>query len=129
MSTNMTLVLLTALFVKHFVADFPLQTGYMLGKGKPGLAFILPLGTHCAVHMILTLMIIICFNINFAWLAVAEFFAHFLIDRAKATYKLPAGAWAPEEKGKYLTKYYYAFGLDQLAHGLCYIAIAYLMSA
>lgn len=122
------LCVLVALQVKHFLADFPLQNVYMLGKGKKGIDWILPLGAHCSVHMILSGMIIAVYNPAYLWLAIVEFFAHFMIDRMKATYKLPAGQWAIEEKGKYLSKYYLAFGLDQLAHGLCYCAMIYIMA-
>lgn len=120
--------LLMALFlIKHFACDFPLQTVYHLGKSKPGLAFVLPLASHCSVHMMASFMIIVCFRPSMAWLAVAEFFAHFVIDRCKSVYKLPQGQWASEDKGKYLSKYYFAFGLDQLAHGLTYVAMIYAM--
>ena len=126
--SNSILVLLVVLQVKHFLADFPLQTVYMLGKGKKGLEWILPLGAHCSVHMILTGMIIAVYRPSMLWVAVAEFVAHFIIDRVKATYKLPVGQWANEEKGKYLSKYYFAFGLDQMSHQFCYIVIAYLLA-
>jgi hypothetical protein len=123
--SNEMLILLVLFQLKHFIADFPLQTVFMLGKGKPGLQFILPLGAHCTVHMVLSAMIIACVRPDLICLAVAEFFAHFLIDRVKATYKLPQGQWANEDKGKYLGKYYFAFGVDQMAHQICYIVMVY----
>lgn len=124
---NIILILLVLFPVKHFLADFPLQTPYMLKKGKGGFEWILPLGAHCAVHAVMSWMIILFVRPEMAYLAVIEFFAHFIIDRIKATYRLPAGTWANEEKGKYLSKYYYAFGLDQLMHQLTYVAMIYLM--
>jgi hypothetical protein len=126
---NLSLLLLILFQLKHFAADYPLQTVYMLGKGKKGLEWILPLGAHCSVHMMLSLMIIVCVKPEVAWLAVAEFFAHFVIDRMKATYRLPQGQWSNEEKGKYLSKYYFAFGVDQMSHHLCYILMVYAMGA
>jgi hypothetical protein len=127
--SNQTLLILILFQLKHFLGDFPLQTFYMLGKGKPGLAFVLPLGAHCTVHMVLSGMIIACFKSEYLWLCVLEFIAHFVIDRIKATYKLPTGQWANEEKGKYLSKYYFAFGLDQMSHNVCYLIMAYIMGA
>lgn len=122
---NITILFLLALLhLKHFLADFPLQTPYMLGKGKDGNAWILPLTAHCFVHASLTALILIFFNPMMIWLSVWEFVAHFIIDRVKVTYRLPSGPWADQDRGKYLAKYYTAFGLDQLAHQLTYIAMA-----
>lgn len=42
--------LLIAFQVKHFLADYPLQNRYMLGKFKDGWAFFWPLMAHAAVH-------------------------------------------------------------------------------
>src|SRR6478609_9784850 len=105
--------------LKHWLADFPLQSVYMLGKGKSGLAWIMPLLAHCAVHAGLSLLIILFVNPSMFWLAGAELIAHFGIDRTKCLYKLPQGVWAPEVKGIYLRKYFMAFGLDQRAHEIC----------
>lgn len=111
--------LMTLLLLKHFVADFPLQTPYMLGKFKPGLAFVLPLLAHCAVHVVCTLAILAAFVPMpvAAGLALAEGAAHFVIDRLKAHPKL-GGRWNPAQPF-----FWWALGADQLAHGLCYVAI------
>lgn len=121
------LVVLVLFSIKHLLADFPLQTVYMLGKGKTGLAWIMPLSAHCAVHAGLTLPIILFVNPSLFWLVGAEFIAHFVIDRAKVSYKLPQGQWSASDKGKYLSKYYFAFGIDQMAHQICYIVMAYFL--
>lgn len=124
--TKEILVVLILFQLKHFFADFPLQNFFMIsGKGKTGLAWIMPLSAHCAVHAGLSLSIILFVNPSLFWLIIGEFVAHFLIDRSKCLYKLPQGAWAPDEKGKYLSKYYMAFGLDQMAHQICYMIIVY----
>jgi hypothetical protein len=116
------------MFTKHLAADFSLQTLYMLGKGKPGLDFILPLSAHCAVHAGLSLVIILLFNPSMYWLAGVEFVLHFTIDRLKCLYKpWPAGAWSPELRGKYLSQFYTAFGVDQWAHAITYIGMGYLI--
>lgn len=117
----------TLMFTKHLFADFMLQTVYMLGKGKAGTAFILPLSAHCAVHAGFSLVIILMFNPSMYWLAGVEFVCHFVIDRLKCLYKLPAGTWAPELRGQYLSKYYTAFGIDQWAHAITYISLGYLI--
>lgn len=113
--------------MKHFFADFPLQTVYMLGKGKGGLAWVLPLSAHCAVHAALSLLIILFINPSLFWITGLEFLAHFAIDRCKVLYKLPTGQWEGADKGKYLAKYYTAFGLDQMAHQICYVIMVYTL--
>lgn len=128
MSTSI-LVLFGLLHIKHFISDFPLQTVYMLGKGKQGFAWILPLAAHCSVHMVMSALIILCFNPRMVWVAGIEFFAHFVIDRVKVTYKLPTGQWDAQDRGKYLAKYYTAFGLDQLAHQLTYVLMVYWIAS
>lgn len=124
---NQLLVMMILFPIKHFLADFPLQNLYMLGKAKQGLAWILPLSAHCSVHSALSLCIILLINPRLFWLVGLEFMAHFVIDRIKVCQKLPIGPWSPESKGKYLSKYYFDFGMDQLAHQLTYVAMIYIM--
>jgi hypothetical protein len=50
-------ILLVIYQVKHFIADYPLQGRYMLGKFKPYPAFILPLLSHGLVHGAFTFLI------------------------------------------------------------------------
>lgn len=84
--------------IKHFLADFPLQNSYMLGKFKAGLDFIKPLAAHCGVHAGFTLLITAGYMfykdslspqnwyIPFAF-AVMDFVIHFIMDRIKAAPK------------------------------------------
>ena len=94
-------ILLIAFQLKHFLADYPLQTTYMLGKFKPGLAFILPLTAHSAVHALFTYLIsysyfylnktnFMYFDISLVALipAILDFVVHFIVDRIKASPKL-----------------------------------------
>ena len=125
---NMTLLVTAAFLVKHDIADFYLQTPYMLGKGKSGSAWVLPLSAHCLVHAAFTLGILLLYKPTFAiQLSALEFAIHFIVDRIKATYKAgPDGQWNFPEKGKYLSNYYRALGNDQLAHGLTYILLIFI---
>lgn len=50
-------ILLVVYQIKHFIADYPLQGRYMLGKFKPYPDFILPLLSHGAVHGVMTFTI------------------------------------------------------------------------
>lgn len=123
---NSILLVLTALSLKHFFADFPLQTQYMLRKGKKGYQWIFPLAAHAAVHAGFTLLIFLIYDPRTAWVACVDFAAHFVVDRIKATYPMPQGVWADHERGTNLRRFYVAFGLDQLAHHLTYIGLVYL---
>lgn len=86
-------ILLLLFQVKHYVADFPLQNTYMLGKFKKGWDFIGPLSAHCGVHALFTLLIAIVYgfsNIPIKYiigLALADFVLHFIMDRIKASPK------------------------------------------
>lgn len=125
----MIFVVLALFAIKHFVADFWLQTAYMItGKSRGGAEWIPPLALHCGVHSVLSLALICSIRPNAAYLVVIEFILHFVIDRAKTSYQLPSGTWPMQERGKNLGSYYFAFGLDQLAHQITYVAMAYFIS-
>jgi hypothetical protein len=111
--------ILIALLVKHFIADFPLQTPYMLGKSKRN-GWAVPLLAHSAVHGAFTLAILLVAAPSLWSLALVEVVAHFGIDRLKAHPDL-GGRWNPSQP-----QFWWALGADQLAHNLCYVAIAAL---
>lgn len=88
-------VLLIIYQVKHFLADYPLQNRYMLGKFRPYWNFLGPLSAHCMVHATMTLWIaagylwykngFTQFNVFPAYeLALIDFVIHFIMDRIKA---------------------------------------------
>lgn len=124
------LLLLIAFELKHFFADFPLQTVYMLGKGKKGWAWILPLLSHAGVHALFTVAIVAFYNPALCvQAALIDLVAHFIIDRCKATQNLKQGPWEASEKGQLLSRYYLYLGLDQMFHKLTYIGIlAYILN-
>lgn len=117
-----------AFLTKHLLFDFPFQTVYMLGKAKPGLDFVMPLSAHAGAHAAASLVIILMYKPEYWWLVLGEFVAHFMIDRMKCLYKpWPTGPWVAELKGKYLAQYYTAFGIDQWAHGICYVIMGIVL--
>lgn len=75
--------MLMAMIVWHALADYPLQ-GDFLAKAKnrmapiPGVPWYQALGAHAAIHAGG-----VGFITGSAWLGLAEFAAHFLIDDAK----------------------------------------------
>lgn len=82
--------LLLAIYqLKHFFADYPLQTAFMLGKFKER-GWVCPLACHCLVHAIMTFIISVSFGSLglAAVLALFDFTVHFVMDRIKASPKL-----------------------------------------
>ena len=114
--------LLVAYQLKHFLCDFPLQGRYMLGKFKGGTEWILPLAAHASVHALGTLLIALCVKPHLAAsLALLDFFAHFLMDRVKASPKM-LGRYKPDQKA-----YWLALGADQAWHHLTHYFIIYCL--
>jgi len=113
------LVVMTILQVKHCICDYFLQTLYQLQNkgvyGHPGGII------HAGLHVVGTATIFLAV-MPALWLAVAilvaEFILHYHIDWAKDRW-IRLRRFTPINK-----EYWWAFGLDQLAHHLTYIAIA-----
>lgn len=119
--------LLIAFQIKHFVADYLLQTEYMLGKFKLK-GWVRPLAEHAFVHAACTCIIgLVAMGItpipNWAacvyagFIAVIDFGIHFIVDRIKASPNL-LGRWTPAERPFWLS-----LGADQMAHHLTHYLI------
>ena len=81
--------------LKHFLADYPLQTDYMIGKFKPDWGFLLPLLSHCYVHALGTYLIALMITSNLGFstlLSLLDGTIHFVMDRLKAGPKY-MGRW------------------------------------
>lgn len=90
---NFLFALLVIYKFKHFIADYPLQGKYMLGKFQGGTAWILPLSAHCAVQAFFTFLIGLMVNPRLAVVgATIDFILHFIMDRIKASPNL-MGRW------------------------------------
>lgn len=114
-------LLLTLLFIKHFLADFVFQTEWMV-KGKSSQSdWLTPLLAHAAVHQALTTAILLLYvePLLAVAIGVVEQWLHVTIDRIKAS---------PDLGGRYnridKPAFWNALGADQLAHALTYIVIA-----
>lgn len=86
--------LLIAFQIKHFIADYPLQTPYMLGKFKDK-GWIKPLAAHCGVQALFTFLIAATalgwdknVGLYVLGLSVLDFTIHFVMDRIKASPKM-----------------------------------------
>jgi hypothetical protein len=127
---------------KHFLADYPLQTGWMLGKFARGWKWIPPLAAHAGVHAFLTFLIAYAFswhpgNLLFALqMAGVDGAIHFLMDRIKASPNL-LGRFKPLSPREYPLAaamgdtvslrhnrlFWYSLGLDQMVHHLTHYYI------
>jgi hypothetical protein len=127
--TQDILILLVAFQLKHFLADYPLQTPYMLGKFKGGKEWILPLSAHSCIHAVFTLLICVGYTVyrgeasKLVWmLPIADYVVHFIVDRVKASPNL-LGRFKPHQP-----YFWWALGADQAAHHLThYVIIAILV--
>lgn len=121
LTTTFTLLVLFQL--KHFIADYPLQGQYMLGKFKSGTDWILPLAAHSSVQATGTFMISILFvDFNIALsLAVLDFVLHSTMDRIKASPNM-LGKFTPDNK-----YFWWALGFDQMFHHLTHYIIIFII--
>ena len=123
-------LLLVAFQLKHFIADYPLQNQYMLGKMKVT-GWIQPLAAHTTVHACFTAIIVLWFCILSdqhtlavvlaPTLALADFVIHFTVDRIKASPKL-GGSFTPTQP-----YFWWALGADQMAHHLTHYVFIYIL--
>lgn len=99
----LAIMLLVAYQLKHFLADYVFQGEYMLGKFKPGWAFLKPLLAHVAVHGLGTFLIAFAVFALFGVpapvvfaeaIAIFDMTIHFFMDRLKAGPRY-MGRWKP----------------------------------
>lgn len=116
--------LLIGLEVKHYVADYLLQPGWILaGKGdvlKPGGY------AHAGIHAGLTALILAAAGARpglIAMLFAAELVIHYTLDFAKIQYS--RGVHVDSRPHRFWALH----GIDQLAHQLTYAAIIYAVLA
>ena len=140
------MALAALLFVKHLLADGPLQTSYQVrNKGKllhPG--GLLHSGVHAALSAVCFLIWFALLPAEFSTSAVAtallialpaEYIAHYLIDLAKSRVDAKF-AWsspgAPGSDGSYLRVnsklFFFAFLTDQMLHSFTYLGIIYFIA-
>ncbi len=112
--------LLLGFQLKHFIADYLLQPGWILsGKGDlrqwGGYA-------HAAIHAAFSAVVLLLFHTPLwliAVLVVAEFVVHYVLDFAKIHYSKGVGVDGQP------SRYWALHGIDQLAHQLTYAAMIY----
>lgn len=120
MITTLALYLLIALFLKHFIVDFPLQTPYQYKNkgtyGHPG-GFL-----HSWLHCLGT-WICFAFFTNYAVLfGLADLIIHYHIDWAKMNINKKTG-WGPTTH----EQFWWLLGADQFLHALTYIVMVMIL--
>lgn len=113
-------LLFVGLELKHFIADYFMQPGWMLaGKGDfrkiGGYA-------HAGLHAALTGVVLVLAGVPWGWLAaivIAEFVVHYLLDYSKIMYS--RGVHIETQPARFWSLH----GLDQIGHQLTYAAILY----
>ena len=114
---NTTLILITLLFTKHFIVDFPLQTKYQWSnKGTYGHGGGI---LHAWLHTMGTLLCFYWYAPVAAWyLALADGVIHYHIDWAKMNLNKKLG-WGPDTH----EQFWWLLGLDQFLHAITYILL------
>ncbi len=115
-SIGILLFLLVMFTVKHYLADFLLQTPYMLRKMQRT-GWVLPLLSHSAVHGAMSAGIL-AFPLGFQalWFGLLDLVIHFALD-----YWIAKTRWQIHEK-----QFWNALGLNQMLHHLSYLPLAYM---
>lgn len=118
------LTLFTAFILKHFIADFPLQSQRMVDeKGIYGLEGGI---IHAGIHGWFTMMIIMTFYVTSGWDAAAAGLVGALCGLLDAGIHYHID-WAKMRLGRGLTPADRAFwtllGVDQMLHYLTYVLI------
>lgn len=98
----MIYILLVVYQIKHFLADYPLQNKFMLGKFLPWPKFVLPLLSHGAVHAVFTFAIAACLKpLHVAVvLGLFDMTVHCVVDWIKANPSI-GGRFKPLTKATY----------------------------
>ena len=114
------LLLVAGLEIKHYIADYLLQPGWLLrGKGS----LLAPGGyVHAGIHVIGSLVVLLVAGIPMpalAWILAAEFVVHYAIDYVKYQFGSDVDPMAAP------WKYWAVHGLDQLMHQLTYAVMIY----
>lgn len=128
------LILLILFQIKHYLADFPLQTPYMLGKfGRRAFAphlhdkfpaphgWVKPLLLHSLVHSVGTLLITLSYKPDLFFIFSLDLIIHFVMDRIKASPFI----WT--DNGPSDPTFWNHIGIDQMVHHLTHYLLIYIL--
>jgi hypothetical protein len=103
--------------LKHFVADFVLQTHWIAHGKERCEGWLAPLAVHALCHAVLTLGIALAVAPRLWWLALVDLVVHAAIDRGK-TIIARRGGWGVDQGG-----FWRLLGADQFLHQVTNIGI------
>jgi len=120
--------LLAFLLLAHYLGDFtPLSTSRML-EAKAAGGPVSPIASHAGVQTLLVALIVAVasgFDLRLVAAVVAiEFVTHFVIDLTRAR----LGVRFPQLRDPTNREFWWALGLDQLAHALVLVLITFLVT-
>lgn len=114
-------ILYVAFTAKHFLADYLLQSNWMLWGREQVHGWLAPLAAHAGCHAALTLVLALVFAPALWWLALVDFVVHATIDRGK-TLAVRALRVANTDRS-----WWALFGGDQALHQLTHFAYVIVM--
>lgn len=109
--------------IKHYVADFLLQTNWIARGKEAAHGWLAPLSAHAAVHAAFTAAIFAWAAPAHIWLAAVDFVVHFAIDKAKSDVSRPFKL-DPKEG-----LFWWLLGLDQLLHYATHLVFVLVIAA
>lgn len=112
------LLLITLFLVKHFVADWMLQSSEMAAKKGTDLMW---LAKHCGIHVAATAVVLLPFLTlpTIVGILLTEFIVHFATDWFKARPAMAQKYPMPTHN------FWVLIGADQLAHQLFYLSLTW----
>jgi hypothetical protein len=113
-------LLFIGLELKHYIADYFLQPGWMLG-GKGDFRQIGGYA-HAGAHALLTGIVLLLAGVPMGWIlgiVAAEFVIHYLLDYGKIVYS--RGVHVDTQPRRFWSLH----GLDQIFHQMTYAGIIY----
>jgi len=115
-------VVYAAFIIKHYLADFLLQTKWMAEQKERASGWVVPLAAHSAWHAALTGAIVLVVAPGLWWLALIDFIVHASIDRGKGLLNERLHV-APFTDGRW----WWIFGADQALHQLTHLGFVVVL--
>jgi len=112
---------LVAFQAKHLLADFLLQTKWMMAGKERLRGWLAPLTAHAAAHAAMTLCIALWLNPALWWLGAVDLAVHAAVDRGKSVLAFGLGTHDGERI------WWRIFGVDQTLHHLTHLAYAVVL--
>ena len=110
--------------IKHYMADFVLQTSWMSRGKESENGWLAPLAAHAGIHALLTGAIFLVLSPSLFIVAmVADWLIHGAIDRGKAIASNHLGTKADAPA------FWWLLGADQTAHQFTHLGFAILIAA